>query len=694
MLSLRSRLVAVLALALVACSVSQSADARPTQAPSFASRHTPIFASPGNLRGTSLSAALQAASAMGARASETRSALGTGFSDTGTTFGTSDVFSVSSVDYDADGKLDVMTTGCADESCGFLSLVNRLYHNNGNGTFSENTTSGLPVSWFGSNSWADYDSDGYLDVLITGCSTDLFCEELESRLYHNNGNGTFSLNTKAALPGVMSYLVSVFGDRVVKWFDYNNDGRLDLLLGGYSISVTAKLVGPIGGSLRLFRNNGDGSFSESTNQGLPAMFVTESQTADYNADGYVDILVSGCSDAECSSYATKLFHNDGDGTFSEDTRAAFPALEYPWIESGDFDADGFPDIVMSGDDATSGDPVTKIFRNSGDGAFSENTTSGLPNLGNVLLLCGDYDSDGRVDILLNGYVTSYDDYISRIYRNNGNGTFSVDTSAGLPDAYAWFTQGDYDSDGGLDLIMYFAPPNGSATIYRNTTTSNGGLFYPPEDLRVRLTGARQATFSWETSLSKPESNSLTYNLRVGTRPGASDVVSAMSASSDGARYLPTSGNAAGRTFAKVTLPHRGNYYWSVQTVNASFVGSGFAEEKKFIVPGRVSIKLTKTKINVCGSYPLTTTVTGRVNPIFTPVATIILKRRYGLHDGWREIARRQTSHFGVYGFQHVGKGSKRSFWLRVVVTPTGGGSVVSRVRQVIVKDPGSCRMPG
>jgi hypothetical protein len=87
-------------------------------------------------------------------------------------------------------------------------------------------------------------------------------------------------------------------------------------------------------------------------------------------------------------------------------------------------------------------------------------------------------------------------------------------------------------------------------------------------------------------------------------------------------------------------------------------------------------------------------VTGRVNPVFTPVATIILKQRFSPHGSWREIARMVTSHSGVYGFHRIGKASERSFWLKVLVTPKGGDSVTSRAKYVTVRAPASCRASG
>lgn len=695
MSALRFRLLTVIALALVVGALSQAAgaestDARPLVpgsapaaiASALSSGHTPLL--PGNVRGVSLPAGLHL-TAQGARVHK---ALGDSFTNTGTTFGSATVYSVSSADYDADGRLDVLIDGCTDAIC--TDIANTLYHNNGDGSFSVNTTAGLPGSWLGSNSWADYDGDGFVDVLISGCSLEEhFCETLESRLYHNDGDGTFTLNSKAVLPGALN----IFSERNAAWIDYNNDGRLDLLMGGSSYGITAKTA-RFNTSARLFRNNGDGSFSEvtSASSGLPTFYAFDVQATDYDSDGYIDVLISGCSDETCDSFSTKLYRNKGDGSFSENTKADLPALVLAWAVWNDFDGDGAPDLLITGYDPMDAFGLsgieTKLMRNDGDGTFSEITSAGLPTLADFLIRSGDYDSDGDIDVMFNAYDQDSGRYVNPVYLNNGAGSFSRDTNAGLPDAFAWVEQGDYNGDGGLDVILFDMPPTYNAVLYQNTTTSGGGNFLTPDGLEVRLTGARQATFRWKESGSKTLDNRITYNLRVGTRPGASNIVPAMS-SADGVRYVPAEGNAGSRVFAKITLPHKGNYYWSVQAVNGSLVGSVFAQEKKFIVPGRVSIHLTRTKINTCGDIPLTTAVTGRVNPIFTPVATIVLKKRMSPHGAWREIARRHTGHSGVYGFHKIGKASQRSFWLRVVVTPEGGGSVRSVAKYVRVA-PGSC----
>ncbi len=703
MSSLRFRLLTVIALALVGAAVSQAAgagsnDARPLAPGSslteivsaLASSHMPAV--PGTVRGVPLPAGLHATAA-GARVSKARSALGTGFTATGTTFGSATVYSVSSADYDADGKLDVLINGCVDEIC--TDIANTLYHNNGDGTFSVNTTAGLPESWVGSNSWADYDGDGFVDVLISGCSLEeLVCETLESRLYHNDGDGTFTLNGKAVLPGALN----IYNERNAAWIDYNNDGRLDLLMGGSAFGIAAKLA-LFDTSARLYRNNGDGSFSEvtSASSGLPGFYAFDVQATDYDSDGYIDVLISGCSDETCDSFSTKLYRNKGNGTFSEDTRAALPALVLAWAVWNDFDGDGAPDLLITGYDPISERGigpgiVTKLMHNNGDGTFRDNGSSGLPALDDFLIRSGDYDSDGDVDVMFNAYDTTQEKYVTPIYLNNGAGSFSLDPNTGLPDEFAWVEQGDYNSDGGLDLILFDLPPTANGVLYQNATTSGGGNLSAPDYLEVRLTGARQATFRWKKSSSKTLDNRITYNLRVGTSPGASNIVPAMS-SADGVRYVPAEGNAGGRTFAKITLPHKGNFYFSVQAVNGSLVGSVFSREKKFIVPGRVSIHLTETKINSCGEAPRRTAATGRVNPIFTPVATIILKKRMSLHGAWREIARRQTSHSGNYGFHQIGRKSKRSFWLKVIVTPEGGGSVTSAAKYVRVSTRDSCSAP-
>jgi hypothetical protein len=619
------------------------------------------------------------------------------FTDIGANLGSAYTDSAKWVDYDADGRLDVSVVGCLDPECSSYGV--KLYRNGGHGSFSVVANTGLPEFWEGVVSWTDYDSDGYVDALVTAVFepvldvSTLISLDIDSKLYRNNGDGTFSENAAAGLGGVLP----IIGDQAISSVDYNNDGRLDIVLTGINtaalVAATISLPPYV---TKLYRNNGDGTFSEVANTGLPNDLYAVGGWSDYDLDGYIDVLFNGCADLDCSTYANKLYRNNGNGTFSENTSAALPDLA-GWTVWGDFNGDALPDIVLSGTngpfltnvtDVPSPTNVTKLYRNNGDGTFSESTNAGLPDLGNTLIVSGDFNSDGSLDVLLNGYDDSYSDYVTEIYNNNGNGSFSLDTSAGLPDTYAWLAPGDYDTDGRLDLLIWDLDMGyGPAAVYRNEGAAASAPPAPPTGLKARLVGERQITFSWDAGSSETPMGSLSYNLRVGTTRGGSDIVSPMSTAS-GARSVVGFGNAEGKMFATVQMPRDGVYYWSVQAVSPGFLGSTFAQDERFVLPPFITIK-RPGRINACGARPLSTTVRGSIGRVF-PSATVFLQRRFTRHSSWKKLALTRTDARGGYSFRNVGKGSKRSFWIRAVSAPDAANNLVSGSRRVVVKRGSAC----
>jgi hypothetical protein len=618
------------------------------------------------------------------------------FSDIGIKFAPGEIDSATWVDYDADGRLDILTLGYTDEE--YTGFATRLYHNNGDGTFSEVKNTGLPGIW-GRASWGDYNSDGYPDVVIAGCDSTV-CTSFVTKLYRNNGDGTFTEDAAANLAGLFPFA----GESSITWADYDNDGRSDILLTGLGAptisaqGVNASLKAPLWAT-KLYHNNGDGSFSEVTNAGLPEIYTAMTAWSDYNADGYVDVLFNGCADLECSSYATKLYRNNGDGTFTENTQAGLADAGTGWIAWGDYDGDDFPDIVVSGypgmlfagASALDGPaPLTKLYHNNGDGTFTEASNTGLPGMSGTQAIWGDYNSDGLPDLLLNGCSEGCLHDTTQLYRNNGDGTFTQDTSVGLPDAFAWLAWGDYNSDGRPDLLAWQIQPGWTATIFKNENLLSGLPPNPPTGLRARLTGRRDVSFVWNASDSKTTSTAVGYNLRVGTASGIGDVVSPL-ANDGGSRQLVQPGNAEEKTFAKLRLLAPGTYYWSVQSIGADFAGSDFAREQKLTIPAKVSLKLSASKISLCGQAPRSVVASGKVEPAFSPAATVILKRAFGPHAGFKKFATAKTSSSGAFRVRGIGKTLKRSFWVRAMTeTKLASRRLVSVSRLVSVDS--SCRV--
>src|SRR4029077_4188217 len=228
-------------------------------------------------------------------------------------------------DYNNDGLLDIFfTNGAAIPSLEKSSPAywNRLYRNNGDGTFTDVTEkTGLQGSGYSMGvAAADYDNDGFVDLYVTGVN--------RNQLLHNNGDGTFTdVTSKAGVAGLVPKLGKAWSI-AAGWFDYNNDGLLDLFVVNYlnySIS-NAKLcaqaglpaycspVDFLGTPNILYRNNGDGTFTDVSEQSHISQYVGKGMGlafADYDNDGFTDIFVSN------DTFENFLFHNKGDGTFAE-----------------------------------------------------------------------------------------------------------------------------------------------------------------------------------------------------------------------------------------------------------------------------------------------------------------------------------------------------------------------------------------
>jgi uncharacterized membrane protein YeaQ/YmgE (transglycosylase-associated protein family) len=278
-------------------------------------------------------------------------------------------------------------------------------------------------------------------------------------IYRNN-SGLFT-DINAGLTGVSSSSVA--------WGDYDNDGDLDILISGYTGKTYIS---------RIYRND-KGVFTD-INAGLTGVSSSSVAWGDYDNDGDLDFLLTGSSS---SGTISKIYRNDS-GVFT-DVNAGLTGVSSSSVEWGDYDNDGDLDILLTGNTGTSSAPVpiSKVYRNNGDGIFTD-INAGLYGVYRGPANWGDFDNDGDLDILLAGADGS-SNYLSKIYRNDGNGVFT-DINAGLEGVYMSSADwGDYDNDGDLDILL--AGYTGSATvlkIYRN----NSGVF---TDINAGLAGAEK-----------------------------------------------------------------------------------------------------------------------------------------------------------------------------------------------------------
>jgi hypothetical protein len=391
-------------------------------------------------------------------------------------------------DYDNDGYLDIYITNGS-------GLPNALYHNNGDGTFSEVAKkAGVDHRGFAMGCvFGDCDNDGDLDLYVLNYNE-------PNVFFRNNGDGTFTDVTRQTRTG---------GDG--RWgvsaafADYDNDGDLDLYVVNYikfSRDLAPKdfvlversednvLLAPEPYDPQvdvLYRNNGDGTFTDVTDQagvadkegkGLAAIF------GDYDNDGDADLFVAN------DISRNKLYRNNGDGTFTD--VSFLEGVDDPrsgmGIDWGDYDNDGDLDLYVG------------YFKYQANALYRNNLPKGpskgemLANFDDVSLAAGlaepcrmyvtwgagflDYDNDGYLDIFaVNGHIKSDDidktvcigqpDFL---FRNNGDGTFEdVSKSTGAWSSYRYVGRGtafgDYDRDGDIDIFI--ANNNGPAVLLRN-----------------------------------------------------------------------------------------------------------------------------------------------------------------------------------------------------------------------------------
>lgn len=443
-------------------------------------------------------------------------------------------------DYDNDGDLDLAVAGGV--------LPTKIYRNDG-GLFADIGINLVAVS-NAALAWGDYDSDGDLDLVMAGLTQEDTQWVPTTKLYRND-NGVFT-DTNAAIAGVR------FG--AVTWGDYDNDGDLDLAIAG--ISADSSDV------CRVYRND-EGVFTD-INAGLTAVERCSMAWADFDNDGDLDLVV--CGSILDTTYSTKVYRNDN-GAFV-DTQANLPAMTGS-VACGDFDSDGDVDLALSGPQSAGGS-ICRIYRNE-NGSFNS-IAAELPTIEANCLVCADYDNDGDVDLIASGKVVN--SFETRIMRNDGAVFSQVNTNIGAITGRtaSYMAVGDYDGDGDLDLAMSgtLTGPALSIGVFRNDVSHANSAPNAPTGLTQTVT-EQGMTFGWTAATDdETPSAGLSYNLRVGSAPGRNDIVSGMSDCITGKRSIAALGNAQKRLTWTIKGIPAGEYYWSVQAIDASFAASPWA----------------------------------------------------------------------------------------------------------------------
>ena len=470
----------------------------------------------------------------------------------------------------------------------------------------------------GDVAWGDYDNDGRLDLLIVGWNS--------SHLMRNTGNGF--TNGPIDLP-------SFYAGRAA-WGDFDNDGYLDFLATGST---------PNGDQTGLWRNNGDGTFTNVTvlAPGVPGATRGCVAWGDYDNDGRLDFLITG-RNAPTVEYGgvSQLWHNTGNGFTNVTSSAApgLPPLEDSAMAWGDYDNDGRLDFLLAGKFFPGYFPyinVLQLWHNTGNGFELAPLPPSPEYLYQPNLAWADYDNDGRLDFIYSGSSR-----FAYVFRNTGNGfqfvtTLQVSSDAGVTTTASW---GDFDNDGRLDLLtataayvdapIYDVVPfnklwrnttNGFVEVplaglansfvgktawgdfdndgrldlftvgtedvfnsqlwHNNTPVSNAPPTAPTGLAMTATTNAVMLTWNSATDGQTP-ANGLNYNVRAGTTPGGNNLLAAHVTATNGFRRVPAMGNAYLRHSLPLTgLTNGQTVYWSVQAVDAAFAGGPFASETSY-----------------------------------------------------------------------------------------------------------------
>ncbi|MBP7651774.1 VCBS repeat-containing protein [Candidatus Dependentiae bacterium] len=462
----------------------------------------------------------------------------------------------------------------------------------------------------------DYNNDGLIDIAITGLSA-----QNHFKIFRNTGD-TFILAAEpmGAGKGLMR--------GKVKWLDYDNDGNLDLIANGndgvnFRLILYKNINGefiktnePMGENKGLqrgyietadFDNDGDLDIIVSGNDGLhnrliilwndKGNFIRYSEplginqglteysriaVADYNKDGYIDFAAAGY---DGSNYRFIIFKNNADDSFIIDQQPTGVniGLDLPALVFGDYDNDGDMDLAAAGFDGENNRFI--IFKNT-NGIFANavepmGINQGF-NIGSIKF--GDYDSDGDIDITLQGYPAAFsiyenigaDSFIKKIEPlglNKGGSIGAVDFA-------------DYNNDGLIDL---FVTGSGLPTgVFKNQLTNINARPTAPAQVYPKCDSIEQGDtiiFQWNSGTDNiTPVNALTYNLRIGKISGGCEIMSA-DTNSNHINNSNLYGNVQNNTsyIIKTQQFDAGTYYWSVQTIDNGMMKSVWSIEDTFII---------------------------------------------------------------------------------------------------------------
>jgi len=448
----------------------------------------------------------------------------------------------------------------------------------------------------GEVNWIDFDSDGDLDLFVG------------EKVYQNEGNDIF---TQFNVFSNLSYSASIS-------CDFNSDNHVDYFRTGRSDDYNLKSY--------LYDNSDSGQLTEiETN--IPGVEYGNVTLADIDNSGCHEIAICGMPAGNES--ITQIYKYEGQSFIGTENQII--GVNSGDIDFGDFDNDGYPDLIVCGLQWNFSGPVTIVYRNNGNTyeSFTNNIGGGtpffLPAINDGIAKWVDLNSDGYLDIILGGYLTYWvgNEIIIqspeiRIYLNQAGVSFIEQDKLGLPElSNINCSLADFDNDGFIDLLLSGKTKDDQyvTRIYRNGYGSASNTINTPPTMPSMLSNSfsnGSMNFTWNKSNddTTPQ-DALSYNIYVRRNQDSVFIVSPLADTITGFRKIVNLGNTSMNNFYKLDSLCPGTYYWSVQAIDNSFAGGPFAPEQAFTIED-YNLKRLSTKVLLEGAYNSGTTMMNNV----------------------------------------------------------------------------------
>lgn len=484
-------------------------------------------------------------------------------------------------DYNEDNILDFALTGVTFSG----ESITTLFQNN-DGLLSQDLGQDIEAVFGGHLSWVDYTNDGHLDLSLSGFQIINFAPFRVTKLYKYE-NGVYipdtnnEIYTDANLDGVPDYWVTG-GVNGHHWGDYDNDGDLDFVQGGFDNYNIRHLD--------IFYNDNGTLRLDTAQSNLIPIYPALVQWVDLNNDGYLDLVAIGSDATE--TLGMRIFLNNSSFVLSDGFtwNSEIYGVTAGGISFADYNNDGYEDFALTGKNSDD-ELVTYIVKNAIQSFIVEHTKPGV-YFGRPAW--GDYDSDGDLDLLVTGQsgITVGglgSDPITQVYAQNDDGVFIIDETLSIDSVGISFAQwGDYDVDGDLDLFLAGFKSNQDvvAQVYDNLESIENANYAPNAPYGLDDSGINddKVTLTWSAPVdpNNPKGGStpelgLRYQIQIGSEEDQNP--HAISTGHYGVDGIGT----FNRTTKIIRNIPEGNYNWRVRAIDHGSALSNWSSTEYFYI---------------------------------------------------------------------------------------------------------------